>query len=190
MRTSPSESDWSRRSTSNATTSRVCRRAGHGGAVRRLRVPVLRAGVPDHQADPGRMGDRLRFVFRNFPIPTSHPLAQQAAEAAEAAGGQSKFWKMHDLLYERQQHLTDVDMHTYAAELGIDIGRFDREVAEHLYADCVEEDSMSCVRSGVSGTPTFYIHVSSTTTLTSSTCCSTPWSAPPRTDEIPERGER
>jgi predicted DsbA family dithiol-disulfide isomerase len=118
----------------------------------------------------GRMGDRLRFVFRNFPIPTSHPHAQQAAEAAEGAGGQSKFWKMHDLLYERQRHLTDADMHAYAAELGIGVGRFDREMADHLYADRVEEDLMSGVRSGVSGTPTFYINVSGTTTLTSSTC--------------------
>jgi protein-disulfide isomerase len=106
----------------------------------------------------GRMGDRLRFVFRNFPIPTSHPHAQQAAEAAEAAGAQGKFWEMHDLLYERQRHLTDGDLHAYAAELGIDVGRFDREIADHLYADRVEEDFMSGVRSGVNGTPTFYIN--------------------------------
>ena len=138
----------------------------------------------------GRMGDRLRFVFRNFPIPNSHLHAQQAVEAAEAGGAQVKFWEMHDLLYERQGNLTDTDLHAYAVELDIDVGRFDREMAEHLYADRVEEDSMSRVRSGVSGTPTFYINVSGTTTLTSSTCCSTPWSAPPRTDEIPERGER
>ena len=138
----------------------------------------------------GRMGDRLRFVFRNFPIPNSHLHAQQAAEPAEAAGAQVKFWEMHDLLYERQGNLTDTDLHAYAVELDIDVGRFDREMTEHLYADRVEEDSMSGVRSGVSGTPTFYINVSGTTTLTSSTCCSTPWSALLRTDEIPERGER
>src|SRR5438034_11807840 len=61
-----------------------------------------------------RMGERLRFVFRNFPISTSHPHAEQAAEAAEAAAAQGRFWEMHDLLYERQRHLADGDLHSYA----------------------------------------------------------------------------
>src|ERR687892_1835059 len=69
----------------------------------------------------GRMGDRLRFVLRNFPIPTSHPHAQQAAEAAEAADAQGRFWEMHDLLYERQRHLSDEDLRTYADQLGLDV---------------------------------------------------------------------
>jgi len=106
----------------------------------------------------GRMGDRLRFVFRNFPIATSHPHAEQAAEAAEAADAQGKFWEMHDLLYERQQHLTDRDLHAYGEELGLDVERFDKEMAEHVHADRVHEDFMSGVRSGVNGTPTFYVN--------------------------------
>jgi protein-disulfide isomerase len=116
------------------------------------------------QADPiikqiqSRMGARLRFVFRNFPISTSHPHAQQAAEAAEAVGAQGKFWEMHDLLYERQRHLTDADLHAYAQKLGVNVDRFDREMAEHTYADRVSEDFMSGVQSGVNGTPTFYIN--------------------------------
>ena len=60
--------------------------------------------IKDMQA---RVGDRLRFVFRNFPISTSHPHAEHAAEAAEAADAQGEFWRMHDLLYERQRHLAD-----------------------------------------------------------------------------------
>jgi protein-disulfide isomerase len=103
------------------------------------------------------MGDRLRFVFRNFPISTSHPHAEHAAEAAEAADAQGRFWEMHDLLYERQRHLTDQDLHTYAEELGLDIERFDKEMEEHLHAPRVHEDFMSGVRSGVNGTPTFYV---------------------------------
>ena len=111
--------------------------------------------VKDVQA---RMGEGLRFVFRNFPISTSHPHAELAAEAAEAAAAQGRFWEMHDLLYQRQRHLTDDDLHAYAQELGLDVARFDEELAGHLYTDRVHEDFMSGVRSGVNGTPTFYIN--------------------------------
>jgi protein-disulfide isomerase len=111
--------------------------------------------VKDVQAS---MENRLRFVFRNFPISTSHPHAQQAAEAAEAAAAQGWFWQMHDLLYERQRHLSDEDLHAYAEELGLDVGRFDHEMAEHLHAARVHEDFLSGVRSGVNGTPTFFIN--------------------------------
>ncbi len=105
-----------------------------------------------------RMGERLRFVFRNFPISTSHPHAEQAAEAAEAADAQGRFWEMHDLLYERQKRLTDRDLRAYAEELGLDVERFVKEMAEHVHATRVHEDFMSGVRSGVNGTPTFYIN--------------------------------
>jgi protein-disulfide isomerase len=105
-----------------------------------------------------RMGERLRFVFRNFPISTSHPHAEHAAEAAEAANAQGRFWEMHDRLYERQRHLTDADLQNYAEEFGLDIERFEKEMAEHVHADRVHEDFMSGVRSGVNGTPTFYIN--------------------------------
>jgi protein-disulfide isomerase len=104
------------------------------------------------------MGDRLRFVFRNFPISTSHPHAERAAEATEAAGAQGEFWPMHDLLYERQQHLANKDLHAYAEELGLDMSRFNNDMAEHVHAPRVYEDFMNGVRSGVNGTPTFYIN--------------------------------
>jgi protein-disulfide isomerase len=105
-----------------------------------------------------RMGDRLRFVFRNFPISTSHPHAERAAEAAEAAAAQGRFWPMHDLLYENQQRLGNEDLHGYAERLGLDPERFDRELTQHVHAGRVHDDFLSGVRSGVNGTPTFYIN--------------------------------
>ena len=104
------------------------------------------------------MGDRLRFVFRNFPITTSHPHAEQAAEAAEGAAAQGRFWQMHDLLYENQRRLDDPALRSYAETLGLDVEQFDRELTEHVHSARVREDFMSGVRSGVNGTPGFYIN--------------------------------
>jgi protein-disulfide isomerase len=120
--------------------------------------PYCGAAYPIVKQVQARMGERLRFVFRNFPITTSHPHAEQAAEAAEAAAAQGRFWEMHDHLYEHQRHLENADLHAYAGELGLDVDRFDRELAQHAYAERVHEDFMSGVRSGVNGTPTFYIN--------------------------------
>jgi protein-disulfide isomerase len=105
-----------------------------------------------------RMAGRLRFVFRNFPISTSHPHAERAAEAAEAAAVQGKFWQMHDVLYENQRRLRDEDLRTYAERLQLDIERYDKEMAEQVHAERIHEDFMSGVRSGVNGTPTFYVN--------------------------------
>jgi protein-disulfide isomerase len=120
--------------------------------------PYCGAAYPIVKEVQARMGDRLRFVFRNFPITTSHPHAEQAAEAAEAAAAQERFWEMHDVLYENQRHLEDEDLRTYAEQLGLDVERFGKELAEHAHAARVREDFMSGVRSGVNGTPTFYIN--------------------------------
>jgi protein-disulfide isomerase len=120
--------------------------------------PYCGVAYPVIKEVQSRMGERLRFVFRNFPITTSHPHAEQAAEAAEAAGAQDRFWEMHDVLYENQRHLSDADLRSYAEKLGLDLERFDEELAEHVYAARVREDFMSGVRSGVNGTPSFYIN--------------------------------
>jgi protein-disulfide isomerase len=120
--------------------------------------PYCGAAYPIVKDVEAQMGERLRFVFRNFPITTSHPHAERAAEAAEAAAPQGRFWEMHDHLYEHQRHLEDADLHRYAQELGLDVEKFDSELAENAYADRVREDFMSGVRSGVNGTPTFYIN--------------------------------
>jgi protein-disulfide isomerase len=105
-----------------------------------------------------RFGDKLRFVFRNFPITQAHPHAQHSAEAAETAASQDKFWEMHDYLYEHQQKLDDKHLRQYASALGMDIARFDDDMAKHVHARRVREDFMSGIRSGVNGTPTFYIN--------------------------------
>ena len=120
--------------------------------------PYCGAAYPIVKELQARMGDRLRFVFRNFPITTSHPHAEQAAEAAEAAAAQSRFWEMHDLLYENQRRLRDQDLHAYAEQLGLEVDRFDKDLAEHVHAPRVREDFMSGVRSGVNGTPSFYVN--------------------------------
>jgi protein-disulfide isomerase len=119
--------------------------------------PYCGAAYPIIKEVQARMGARLRFVFRNFPIATSHPHAEQAAEAAEAAAAQGRFWEMHDLLYENQKRLRDEDLRGYAEQLHLDLDWFDRDLVEHVHAARVHEDFMSGVRSSVNGTPTFYI---------------------------------
>ena len=100
----------------------------------------------------------LRYVFRHFPVVERHPNALRAAEAAEAAGAQGRFWEMHDLLCERSPALGDAHLNGYARELGLDLERFGREMREHTHARKVREDLTSGVRSGVSETPTFFIN--------------------------------
>jgi formate-nitrite transporter family protein len=107
-----------------------------------------------------RLADRLRFVFRHFPRPDTHPHARQAAESAEAAAaqGENRFWQMHDLLFEHQDALGDTDLERYAAAIGLDIERFRRDLAEHVHRSRVHEDILSGVHSDVHGTPTFFIN--------------------------------
>jgi protein-disulfide isomerase len=103
------------------------------------------------------MGDRFRFVFRNFPLTQVHPQALLAAEAAEAAGAQWKFWAMHDMLYENQEALEPDDLLAYAETLRLDMRRFADELRDQAHLDRVKRDFRSGVRSGVNGTPTFFI---------------------------------
>ena len=104
------------------------------------------------------MGDNLRFVFRHFPLTQIHPHAEGAAEASEAAGAQGQFWEMHDLLYENQRALDPMHLLGYAEDLDLDTQRFVRELEERVYQPRVREDFMSGVRSGVNGTPAFFIN--------------------------------
>jgi protein-disulfide isomerase len=105
-----------------------------------------------------QLGDRLRFVFRNFPLTNAHPHAAHAAEAAEAAAAQGKFWEMHDYLYEHQRALDDPHLLQAAEQLGLDVARFRQEMEAHTYTARVREDFMSGVRSDVNGTPTFFVN--------------------------------
>jgi protein-disulfide isomerase len=102
--------------------------------------------------------DHMRFVFRHFPVTSSHPHAQHAAEAAEAAAAQGAFWEMHDTLFEHQYALNDAHLLTYAGLIALDLVRFKRDMIEHRHADRVREDFLSGARSGVNGTPTFFIN--------------------------------
>ena len=105
-----------------------------------------------------RLGDRIRFVFRHFPLDSVHPRARHAAEAAEAAGAQDRFWEMHDLLYENQEDLGDEALRRYAAEVGLDLERFEGDLAERWHAPRVREDRLGGERSGVDGTPAFFVN--------------------------------
>lgn len=102
--------------------------------------------------------DRLRFAFRHFPLTRLHPLARRAAEASEAAGGQDAFWPMHDLLFARAPALAEADLLAYAKELGLDTGRLSAELSAGTWAERVQRDVGSAARSGVNGTPTFFVN--------------------------------
>jgi len=104
------------------------------------------------------LGNDLRFVFRNFPLAKSHEHAEHAAEMAEAAGHEGKFWPMHDLLFEHQDALEDGDLVGYAASLGIDPAWAAGALAQGVFTERVREDFASGVKSGVNGTPTFFIN--------------------------------
>jgi protein-disulfide isomerase len=120
--------------------------------------PYCGAAYPIVKEIQRRLGDRLRFVFRHFPITTAHPHAEHAAEAAEAAGTQGKFWEMHDALYEHQKALGDQDLQGYAFALGLDVDWWVSEMEAQVHEERVRADFMSGVRSGVNGTPTFFIN--------------------------------
>jgi protein-disulfide isomerase len=103
-------------------------------------------------------GPGMRFVFRHFPLTSSHPHAEIAAEAAEAAGAQGAFWPMHDMLLANQHALTPRDLIGYAEQLGLDTRQFAADLEQRTFEPAVKADFMSGVRSGVSGTPTFFIN--------------------------------
>lgn len=149
-----------------------------------LRVPV---GLDDHVAGPldapitlveygdfqcpfcGRaywevkelqeaLGSRLCFVFRNFPLTQVHPYALQAAEAAESAGAQGRYWEMHDVLFEHQRDLSRPALVAYAEGVGLDLRRFEQDLDGFRYQDRIRRDFLGGVRSGVNGTPTFFLN--------------------------------
>jgi protein-disulfide isomerase len=123
-----------------------------------FQCPFCRAAHAEVEGLRRRMGRRLAFVYRHFPLSNLHPRAQPAAEAAEAAGAQERFWDMHDILFERQDALQDEDLLAYAEEVGLDLQGFASDLVNGTHAPRVREDFMSGVRSGVNGTPTFFIN--------------------------------
>lgn len=122
--------------------------------------PYCRQVEPIRREIRERLGGQYRYVYRHFPIRTSHPNAQLAAEAAEAAGAQGKFWEMHERLYGAtgpseldRDHIVE-----YAREIGLDVEQFERDLTDGTYEDRVREDFRSGRLSGATGTPTFFIN--------------------------------
>lgn len=105
-----------------------------------------------------RYRNDLRFVFRNFPLTEIHPFAMLAAEAAEAADAQGNFWGMHDMLYENQDALDFDSILTYAASLDLDTAAVRADIESHRHLPKIQKDFMGGVRSGVNGTPCFFIN--------------------------------
>lgn len=104
-----------------------------------------------------RLGDRLEFRYRHFPIVERHPHAERAAEAAEAARAQSRFWAMHDRLFEHQRELDDDALARHAEAVGLDLDRFGAEMAARVHLDRVRADRAAGEALGIQGTPGFAI---------------------------------
>jgi protein-disulfide isomerase len=105
-----------------------------------------------------RLGNKLRFVFRNFPLTKLRPHAYQTALAVETAAAQGKFWEMYDFLFKHGQSLTDDNLRLSAAKLGLHVNKFDLEFLDRTYSKHVDEDIQSGEESGVTKTPTFFIN--------------------------------
>jgi protein-disulfide isomerase len=123
-----------------------------------FQCPYCGAAYPIVRELEREAGDIVRVVFRNFPLKRIHPQAELAAEAAEAAGAQGKFWEMHDLLYEHQERLLRSEIDRLAGLVGLDLKRFDHDLASGAWAKTVSDQFRSGVISGVNGTPTFFVN--------------------------------
>jgi len=120
--------------------------------------PHCGAAFPIIKAVQKKLGPKLRFVFRNFPLTYMHPFAELAAEAAEAAGAQGKFWEMHDAIYENQESLGEEMLEELAQKLKLDINRFNSDIKSRKYKEHVKKDFLGGAKSGVNGTPSLFIN--------------------------------
>jgi protein-disulfide isomerase len=120
--------------------------------------PYTRKSIPIVHGLQRELGDRLRFVYRHFPLTQIHPHALHAAEAAEAAAAQGRFWPLHEHLFAHQHELEDGQLVDHARAVGLDTERVARELAAHAHRARVQADLQSGLASGVQGTPTFFIN--------------------------------
>jgi protein-disulfide isomerase len=120
--------------------------------------PYCGAAYPVVKRLQKTLGKKLQFVFRNFPLTQLHPYALIAAEAAEAAALQGKFWEMHDLLFEQQTLLKPEIVHSWAKRIGLNVEQFGNDIKHGVVEKRIKEDRQSGIRSGVNGTPTFFIN--------------------------------
>ena len=125
-----------------------------------FQCPHCGAAYPILKRVKQRLGDRLRFVFRHFPLGEVHPNAEHAAEAAESVAaqrGEEAFWTMHDLIFEHQRRLDDAMLLRYAEQAGADPGVVAADLAEGRYGDLIRRSFLGGARLGVNGTPTLFI---------------------------------
>jgi protein-disulfide isomerase len=123
-----------------------------------LECPNCKQAAPAVKLLLHRFTGRIRFVFRHFPLAEVHPHAIGAAEAAESAGAQSRFWPMHDLLFENQAHLKLHQLREYAERLQLDLARYTFEMNDHVHLQRIREHMQSGSESGVRSTPTFFVN--------------------------------
>jgi len=120
--------------------------------------PYCGQAYPIIKAIQDAFATHLKFIFRNFPLSEIHPQAKIAAVASEAAGKQGKFWEMHDIIFENQNRIHSSDLIGYARLIGLDAKQFENDLTSDELAEKVEADFESGLRSGVNGTPTFFIN--------------------------------
>lgn len=120
--------------------------------------PSCKQAAPVIKLLLSHFADRLRFVYRHFPLEEVHPHALNAGLAAECAGGQGQFWAMHDLLFAQQPALGADHLRTYAQRLQLDMARFSSEMSDTVYLQRIREHQDSGARSGVRATPAFFIN--------------------------------
>jgi protein-disulfide isomerase len=119
---------------------------------------ACKAAYPVTESLFAALRDRLRFVFRNFPCSNIHPHAQRAAEAAQAASDQGRFWEMHEILLQHQDALGTDELVEHAARLHLDVARFVNDLLYRLHTRRIRDDFHDSVKSGVNGTPTFFVN--------------------------------
>ncbi len=120
--------------------------------------PYCGAAYPEVEEVRRVLGHTLLFAFRHFPLSRVHPHAMLAAEAAEGADAQGRFWEMHGTLFRNQSALEPTDLVEYAGALGLDVDRFAADLDQHRFLEKVRRDFLSGARTGVNGTPTFFIN--------------------------------
>jgi protein-disulfide isomerase len=120
--------------------------------------PSCKIAAPAVKVMLERFQNKVRFGFRHFPLEQAHPHALLAAEAAECAGGQGKFWEMHDLLFANQAHMKPRHLQGYAEQLGLDMARYIAEIDDHVYLQRVREHMEGGRRSRVRSTPGFFVN--------------------------------
>jgi NhaA family Na+:H+ antiporter len=123
-----------------------------------FQCPDCVAAFPAVEALLSRLGESVRFVFRHMPLADLHPRADSAAQAAEAAAAQGRFWDMHDHLFGNPFELSDGKLRRHAEAIGLDLARFDSELSAGLHGPRVEQDLRSGLRSGVPSTPRFFVN--------------------------------